>query len=87
MGVALVIGTVLLVVGIVQQAGRLGQLTSAPIDFALPPGASVDHMALDGDRLAIHFAGGGGEEVVVFDLRSGRLVSRLVLRPPPAANP
>jgi hypothetical protein len=59
-------------------------------EIALPvgAGAQLGQFALDGDRMAMHLKGNDGEEVIVIDVRRGRILSRVKLgRPPPAAQP
>lgn len=51
------------------QAGHATQV--APGQLALPAGASVKSIALNGDRLAVHYEGPAGVGIAVFDLASG----------------
>lgn len=41
---------------------------AAPFELSVPPGLSVTRMALEGNRLAVHFAGPGGAESRFIDL-------------------
>jgi len=52
---------------------------SAPraVAASLPPGARLASTALDGDRMALTYDVEGGALVLVVDMRSGLVVSRL----------
>lgn len=45
--------------------------------LALPAGASIGAMALDGDRLAVRLDGPGGGEIVIYDLARGEEIRRI----------
>ena len=90
MGILLVGGFGLVMATIVYQASKLGDKKvsapaaapeTAPAALSLPPGATVSSMALDGDRLALHLSTAAGPEIVVVDLATGRIVSRIKLKP------
>jgi hypothetical protein len=46
-----------------------------------PSGTRVAGTSLAGDRMALALQGGGPDRVVVLDLRSGRVIARVGLRP------
>ena len=50
-------------------------------DFGLSPEARLIDTALDGDRLALTYADGDGASVVIVDLPTMTVVSRLRLTP------
>ena len=53
---------------------------AATARIALPQGADVKSVSLSGSRLVVHHAGAGGrEEIVILDLTSGAVVSRVEL--------
>lgn len=91
MGVLLVGGFALVLGAIVYQASRLGQdnrgAAAPPMSdqgatqVAVPQGASVTAMDLDGGRLALHLDGDGGPEVMIIDLGSGKVLARFKLKP------
>lgn len=59
-------------------------------EIALPVGAGMQlgQIALDGDRMAVHLKGESGEELIVLDVRRGRILSRVKLGGRlPAAQP
>jgi len=92
MGILLVGGFAVVVAGIVYQASQLGEKTTeAPAppvrvlpgvqaEVAMPQGATVTSMALDGDRLALHLTTSTGPEVVIIDVPTGKVISRIKLR-------
>jgi len=41
----------------------------------------VGALSLDGDRLAIHLNSGAGPEIAVVDLKTGKIVARIRLKP------
>lgn len=95
MGVMLVGGFLFVIGVIAYQASNLGQgkkseqdkpvvasskvLPATETELAIPAGATVVSMALDGDRLALHLKSSAGPEIVVIDLTSGKVISRIGL--------
>jgi hypothetical protein len=55
---------------------NLGELPA----FDIPEGWNVFSMALDGDRLALHIRSPEDAEIVVVDIRSGTVVSRVKIK-------
>lgn len=53
----------------------------ADVMLALPAGAAVRSMTLDGDRLAVHYEAPEGAGIALIDLKSGRTVSRVRISP------
>lgn len=45
--------------------------------LALPMGAVVRNVALDGDRLAVQYDAAGASSIVVYDFKAGRVVARV----------
>jgi hypothetical protein len=84
MGVMLVVGTILLVAAIVWKASRLpgtaatGAGSFEDFDIAVPPGASVHAIAIDGDRMAVTLEG-ERREIVIIDIRRGEVLGRIGL--------
>lgn len=67
-------------------ASRISGAPLAPeISLALPAGAQVRTMSLTagGDRLAVHFEAPTGPGIVILDLPSGKVASRVRLLPSP----
>ena len=91
MGILLVGGFAFVLAAIVYQASRPAQDKTKigatalsgetlDLDLAIPRGAMVTGLDLDGNRLAVTF-GGESPEIVVVDLTSGKVVARLRLKP------
>ena len=85
MSALLVIGTIVVAVTIAKRASKLGQSGQAAfdvLDVAIGDGAEVGHIELDGDRMAVHVrkADGGPGEIVIINVRRGRLDGRVRLR-------
>jgi len=47
--------------------------------LALPPGASIRHVSLAGNRLAVHYDAPAGSAILILDLASGSVVSRIAI--------
>jgi hypothetical protein len=89
MGILLVGGFAFVLAAIVYQASKAGQDRAVPqatlegVESALPipKAATIGSMSLDGDRLALHLNSPEGTEIVVIDLATGKIVSRIRLQP------
>jgi hypothetical protein len=94
MGVLLVAGFAFVLAAIVYQASRLGDKATPAVatvsppmaealasELAIPIGAEVTTLALDGDRLAVHLRSQAGAEIAVIDVRSGKVLARVKLKP------
>jgi hypothetical protein len=95
MGLMLVGGFAFVLAAIVYQASRGGQSapsaaagagtsgtgTHAFSELPIPKDATVTSLALDGDRLALHLNSPQGGELDVIDLRSGKIIARIKLKP------
>ena len=83
MGVLIVVGTILLVAGIVWKASQLPASSRAgPAAFdalavAVPAGAAVGSVEIDGDRMAITLE--GAREIIIVDIGRGEIVGRIRL--------
>jgi hypothetical protein len=86
MGILLVGGFAFVLAAIVYQASKGGQssVPSGPAalatDLHLPKDASIEALALDGDRLAVHLNSAAGPEIAVIDLATGKIVARIRLK-------
>ncbi len=58
-------------------AVKAGLPLQRAIDLAIPAGASVKSLSLDGGRLAVHYGVGAAQTIAVIDLGSGRVISRV----------
>jgi hypothetical protein len=92
MGLLLVGGFAFVLAAIVYQASQGGQggavgagagtsLNGVESELPIPKDATVISLALDGDRLALHLNSAAGPEVVVVDLKTGKVVARIRLKP------
>ncbi len=62
-------------------AGTSGAGTPALSELPIPKDATVTSLALDGDRLALHLSSPAGGEIAVIDVRSGKIIARIKLKP------
>jgi hypothetical protein len=86
MGILLVGGFAFVLAAIVYQASRGGQSSVAPggepvaTELQIPKDASVSTLSLDGDRLALQLQSSAGGEIVVIDLKTGKVLTRVKLK-------
>ena len=93
MGILLVGGFAFVMAAIVYQASHLGQgkarKATAPapdavpgpeMSLAIPPGSTVTSLSLDGDRLALYLNSSVEPEIVVIDIATGKVISRVKLK-------
>jgi len=88
MGVLLVVGFVVVISTIIIRAVKLSDRpetadSAAALlkEVAIPAGSEVAGVTLDGNRMAVRVRGAGGEEILLFDARSGALSARIRLKP------
>jgi hypothetical protein len=89
MGILLVGGFAFVMAAIVYQASKVGQgaavvgAASGGLDaeLAIPSEATVGALSLDGDRLALHVQSAAGPEIIVIDLKTGKVAARIRLKP------
>jgi hypothetical protein len=91
MGIMIVVGMVVVFARIVYLANQRGaQGTTVPsgsarlapqAQLALPAGATIRHVSLSGERLAVHYDGPAGSGIAVVDLATGSVLSRLRVVP------
>lgn len=82
-GLAAVIGRIIYLGSSGQKQAAVSQTARAGGSgrLALPQQASVKHLALSGDRLAVHYEGPAGAGIAIVDAASGALISRIELVP------
>lgn len=92
MGVMIVLGLVAVVARIIYLAGQSpSQATVSVVPaaglaearIALPAGAVVRHLAIDGPRVAVHYETTSGPGLAVFDWSTGKPLARLAIDPEP----
>lgn len=91
MGVLLIVGFIVVFSTIIYRAvnppppgsgaGASSRAGFGDLEAILPPGGRIGDMILDGDRLAVRVDGPLGSEILVFDVRRGRQLGRIQLRP------
>lgn len=84
LGVVLIVMLGAVAVGIVMKVGGKGTAPSpaSSARFAMPEGATIEHMQVSGDRLILRLKTASGEEVDIVDTQTGRLISRIETPPP-----
>ena len=93
MGILIVVGTIVLIAGIIWKASQLPATSTAgpsafeALDIAVPAGAAVGSVEIDGDRMAITLE--GAPEIIIVDLARGEVVGRIRLEAgaPSATSP
>lgn len=82
LGILIVIGLTVMLVAIGRQVGgRSKGAAFDPAQFALPTGARVLEMDLDGDRLAVRLELGNGRQAIqLFDARTGAPLGTIALQ-------
>lgn len=87
MGLLIVVGTIVLIAGIIWKASQLpagstaGPAAFGALDIAVPAGSAVGSVDIDGDRMAITLE--GAPEIIIVDLARGEVVGRIRLDPEP----
>lgn len=91
MGVLIVIGVVVVAVTIVKRGARLAEMPATAgfgrAEIGVPPGSRVVETAIDGNRMVLRLVlVDGRTRMVVVNLRTGRRMGAIDLRPrPPGA--
>ncbi len=87
LGVLIVLGLAAIVVRVVQLASSPG-LPSGPGQptLALPDAAVVRSLSYSGPRFALHYTAPSGEGIAIFDVETGRMVSRVRIVPEGASK-
>jgi hypothetical protein len=89
LGVLIVLGVVGLIVAAVLRAGNRPQAVvaaTAPqtvLTTLAAPGKSIQSTQLEGNRILVRLAGTNGEELVVLDANTGRVIVRVAIDPRP----
>ncbi len=84
MGALIVLGAMALVAAIVLKSGHGNDQRAegfGDLDVTVPAGATITASHLDGDHLSIDIAAPSGPQVVIVDVRKGRVIGRVRLRP------
>jgi hypothetical protein len=83
LGALIMIGVGALIGGAFVGAGRRAD-TSVPYLTSVPaPGSRIESAEIQGNRILMRLTGGAGDELVVVDVASGRVVGRIRLESAP----
>ena len=78
MGVLIVLGVIALIVAAVLRARA--PVSAEPYRAAIAaPGERVESAQLDGNRVLVQLSGPNGEELVILDAPSGRIIGRIAV--------
>ncbi len=85
LGVLIMIGVVALIAGAMLGAGRRADANAGmPYLTAVPaPGARIESAEIQGNRILMRVTGGTGDELIILDAASGRLLGRIRLESGP----
>jgi hypothetical protein len=83
LGALILIGVGALIAGAMLSAGRRAEAESPYLTAVSAPGAHIESAEIQGNRILMRLTGGGGEELVVLDAASGRLIGRIRLEAAP----
>jgi hypothetical protein len=78
MGLLIVTGVTVLVATIVNRVADRSETGSAPADqivLSLPEGARIVETVMDNDRLALRIETAQGDQILIVDLASGKVIS------------
>ena len=81
LGVLIMIGVGALIVGAMMGAGRRADpVADSPyLTAVLAPGQRIESAEIQGNRILMRLSGGEGDELVILDAASGRLLGRIRL--------
>ncbi|HEY4264498.1 MAG TPA: hypothetical protein VGM72_04220 [Micropepsaceae bacterium] len=83
LGVLILLGVVGLMVGAVLKAGNRAPADASYAATVVAPGEHVESTELDGSRILLRLSGPNGEELVVLDAGSGRVLGRIAINAKP----
>ena len=64
------------------QPGRgINPVTGQDVSVALPPGAVIRNTAVSGDRMTVQFESGQQTGLIIINLTTGQIISRIGFRP------
>src|SRR5689334_17796023 len=79
LGALIMIGVGALIAGAMLGAGRRAEVANAqPYETnVMAPGAHIESAEIQGNRILMRLSGGTGDEIVILDAGSGRLLGRV----------
>ncbi len=82
LGVLIMIGVGALIAGAVLGAGRRTEVAAPYLTSVPAPGARIESAEIQGNRILMRLTG-NGDELVILDAATGRLLGRIRLEPGP----
>ena len=83
LGVLIVFGVVALIAGIAMRIGNRAPSGAAYAANVPAPGERIESTQLDGNRILVRLSGPNGEELVLLDAASGRVIGRIAINSRP----
>jgi hypothetical protein len=83
LGVLIVVGVIALIVAAVLRAGNRAPSGESYAAAVAAPGERIESTQLDGNRILLRLSGPNGDELVVLDAASGRVIGRIAVNSRP----
>ena len=83
LGVLNVLALGALIGGAVMSLSRRGEVAAPYLATVEAPGARIESTQLEGNRILLRLSGASGEELVVLDTASGRVLGRVAVKSAP----
>ena len=83
LGVLILLGMVALITAAVLRAGNRVPADASYAATLLAPGERIESSQMDGNRILLRLSGPNGEELVVLEAASGRLLGRIAINAKP----
>jgi len=83
LGALIMLGVGALVAGAFLRSGQAPATGGAYSTMLQAPGERIDSAAIDGNRILLRLSGPNGEELVVMDAGSGRIIGRIAINAKP----
>jgi hypothetical protein len=79
LGILILVGVGALIAGAVLRAGNRPASAQSYAATVLAPGERIESTQLDGNRILLRLSGPNGDELVVLDAGSGRVIGRIAV--------
>lgn len=84
LGVLILLALGALIVGAIMGLASVRSPASAPyLETLAAPGERIESAQLDGNRILVRLSGANGDELVVLDTASGRVIGRVAVKSGP----
>lgn len=83
LGVLILLGVGALIAGAMLRVGNRAPSSAAYAANVLAPGERIESTELDGNRILLRLSGPNGDELVVLDAGSGRVIGRIAVNTRP----